>query len=337
MLLSIVCANVYPGPEPVEFLLRNLHAQTCQDFELVLVDAFYKENTSLVTELKQAFNMCVVHVPACEDKHVGRYLHWELYSNGLLLASNPCVLYHGVYRHLHSQVIETVVERASRGVSVVLHQIYGPAIGTPDIDQLFSLNPVTEQWHALQHSGFFSVQRDIMIHRLNGYNEALVNDHWVDCELSARARHLPLVVEIMQRGMIRFTREGGHYGLTQGTHKTSSGIGKPICTVEENPRCIVFLMNAFTTVRRIDGEVNRFVHNGFEWVRCPVCGTIGVEWPEAYINRLIGDSSLIRAPINVAGVGRNLAIIDSDLAGRDLVTKIEILSSSHDNQRYLQA
>jgi hypothetical protein len=61
-----------------------------------------------------------------------------------------------------------------------------------------------------------------------------------------------------------------------------------------------------------------------------------VEDERRYLDRL-KDPALMRAPINVAGVGRNLAALDWDLTGLGLQSKVELIAASHSNPRYLTA
>jgi hypothetical protein len=335
--LSIISANVYPGYEPVEAMMRNLAAQTSRDFELVLVDAFYAENADPVARLAQELNMPTTHTPAMEAKHVGRSLHWELYNNALLLATSPWVQYHGVYRYLHRDTVSTIICCAARNTSVILFQMReDPEIPVTDnVEKDYSMDVDMHGWKFLQHSGFFSARRDVVLNRLNGYNEAIVNDHWVDCEMGARVWHIPLDVAVMARAILRLERKG-HYGVEENGRMISR-IGKAPCTHEENPKCIRYLLNALREDRRIREPVQRLVNEGFEWVRCERCGTLGVEDSDRYLAHLLNNPGLIRAPINVAGVGRNLARLDADLQNcSTLAEKVALISASHDNPVYLQ-
>ncbi len=342
--LSVICANVYPDKYPIEFLLNNLAAQTFRDFELVIVDAFHDENADFVAETAKNLGIGnVIHTPDCAEKNIGRYLHWELYNNALLFATSPWVLYHGVYRYLHRQAVQTVAECAANGTSVVLNQIRATSIDLPaDVEQFYEMDIRLVAHGILVNTGFFSVNRDIMLRQLNGYNEALVSQHWVDNELSARARHVTMDVKMLTRAFLRLERSAGHYGLkVVATSLTgnlkSSRIGKSTCDTSVNPRCAIHLIEALQQGQiRIDGPVERFVHNGFEWVRCPECHTLAIEDGEAYIKHLLASPSLARAPVNVHGVGRDLAKIAADVDGLDLKSKIAIIAASHDNPKYLQ-
>lgn len=340
--LSIVCANVYPEHQPIEFLLRNLAAQTFKSVEIVLVDAFFEENAELVRKLSQDLGLeRVIHTPACEAKHVGRVLHWELYNNAALFANGDWLLFHGVHRYLHRNAVETVYHCAERSTCVVFFQLREDSeIERSDdfaeIERAYNMDVEQARWGFLQHSGFFSVPRDILINNLNGYNEAVVNVHWVDCDMGARVYHIPLTVSMAGRSVLRLERQG-HYGVDERRNsRTVSGIGKPICTPQENPRCVCLLRGALTAENRhIDDPVNRFNHEGYPWVRCDKCGTLEIEDSDAYIHFLLNRPGSTRAPINVHGVGRNLARVNAELVGKSLEEKIDIVSKSHDNPIFL--
>jgi hypothetical protein len=339
--LSVICANVYADHLPIELLFKNLGEQTNKDFELVLVDAFYEENLNLVKMLSKAHGIDrVVHTPACEARHVGRTLHWELYNNAALFASGEWLLFHGVHRYIHHTLIQTVHNCAASNFCVVLFQLREDP-DTPRAENLEAAYDMSIELHRhpfVQHSGFFSIRRDVLIEQVNGYNEVLVNDHWVDCDMGARLYHIPLDVYMIPRGLLRLERKG-HYGIDLENNafnmrKVWEG-GKETCAWEDNPRCIRFLLDALREVRRIDGPVDRFVHDGFEWVQCDRCGTISVEDGAGYMDYLMKRGGT-RAPINIRGIGRNLSLVAADLAGiTDLQERISLVSSSHDNPKYL--
>src|SRR3990167_448016 len=338
--LSVLSCNVYPGTAPVEFMLRNLAIQTFQDFELIFVDAFYDANAQFVSNTCKSLGLeRVVHTPACEARHVGRILHWELYNNVLLLANSPWVMYFGMHRYMHSGALQAVAECAARDIPVVLWQGRAERMDELplNIEETYEMDSHVEQWHALDHSGFFSARRDMLINRLNGWNEASVNHHWVDCDLSTRAKFLSLNVKVMPRALIRLGGAGAYgRGEVSGDGISQlSGIGKSVCSLDTNPNCVVYLINALRDSRRhIDVPVQRLTHNGFEWARCAECGTLGIEDSEAYSRHVI-TRALIKAPINVAGVGRNLITVDAAMRNADIAAKIELLRSSHTDPRFL--
>lgn len=338
MLVSVIACNVYPGSLPVEFLLGGMARQTFKDFELIIIDAFYNENRHRVAELSSAIGLQVVHTPAMEAKHVGRRLHWELYNNGAVLARNQWVLFYGVYRYLHRDGMGAIHGCAERGYSLIFDQkrVGAEADLSIDYEKIFNMNISHPQWGTtLDQSGFFLAERDVIVNKLNGYNEAVVNDHWVDCDLGARAKHLPLKVEVMRDCLIRLERNWDeHYGIVNG--KQSSGIGKPYCEESINPKCVVYLIGNLREHRRIEEPVERITHSGYVWVRCPQCGTLGIEDSNRWIAHLVSSPSLTRAPINVCGVGRNLTRLSNDIAGMDLDRKVATISASHDNPRYLE-
>ena len=333
-MLSVLSANVYSGFSHVEFLLRNLAAQTCQDFELILMDMLYDENKVQVAELSSQLGLInrIIHTPACEDAHVGHYVHWEMHNNTLLLATNEWVLFHGVKRYLHRQAVQTVLDKTAAGVCTVFVQkpsteesLSGRQFD--DIENQYAMSVKPYKFSYLSQSGLFSIKKDVLINDLNGHSEALVLHHWVDCDLSARAFHLPLNVEMVDSALLRLHRTGTY---TTIRHRHA------FCDKEVNPNCIAHYFLPYSVKPRIDTPVERFMYAGWEWVRCDVCGMIGVEDENAYVARLQSDKTYIRAPINIAGIGRNLVRLSDDLEGLTLPEKIDIISKSHDNKRYLE-
>ena len=334
-LLSVLCTNAYSGISHVEFMLRNLSEQTFRDFEIVLVDMFYTENKSAVASMRSVLGLReIIHTPACEAVHVGRWLHWELYSNALLLANGRWVFHYGVNRYLHRNALQTVVDNAQQGFSVVFAQRNVEesieTIVPVACENLYRMDTSVSAWQYLSQSGFFSVDADVMIHDFNGHNEALVIHHWVDNDLGARSQHLTgkIRCKIAQNGLLRLnkSRTGGYSGVR---------VGKPVCARDANPRCVAWLVDGLREDRRITGDVERVEHNGYSWVRCGVCGTIGVEDSPAYVARLSTNAVYTKAPVNIAGVGRNIETLAADLKSLTMQEKVETISCSHTNTRYL--
>ena len=327
----------------MESMLRNLAAQTFRDFELVIADAQYEMNAAAVKELSETLGLTrVIHTPAMEARHVGRWMHWELYSNAMLLASGQWVLYYGVHRYLHRKAMAEVASKAASGVCTVLYQNNTPypqegdtpPVSFDEIEEFYTLHLNSERWPYLSQTGFFSVPRDIMINRLNGYNEALLLHHWADTDLAERARHLSFLrVEVMSRALLRITHPKDSGKETIRPHEMFPS-GRQPCTLAQNPSCVVWQLEMLRDDRHIEIPVQRVIHDGFEWVRCDICGAIGVEDVDEYMAHL-SSSAFIRAPIGICGIGRNLFSVDADLQGLELADKIKVISGSHDNPKYL--
>lgn len=351
MKLSVLVGNVFDGFDHIAFLLHNMAAQTTRAFELVLVDEFYQSNYIRVRDLGALFGLKIVHTPPCEMYHAGARMHWELHNNELLFASGEWVLHHGVFRYLHMAAVETVISNAEQNICTVFAQNPGGTLGdiyACNVETRYDLSMESVDYPHLSQSGFFSIRRDDMIHLLNGHNEALTLPHWVDNDLSQRARRLPLKVTVVQKGLLRLeksTRYGQkelctnpplelHYPFY--AVRTASGMGMPTCDWDINPKCLNFcLYTPFVEERKIDKSIRRFIHNDYEWLQCPVCKTLCVEDPESYMGHLDSHTNK-RAPVNLGGIGRNLGRVDEDLRGRPLTEKIAIMKYSHVNPRYLQ-
>ncbi len=340
--ISIVCANIYPQFDSIAFMLRNLAAQSYRDFELVIVDAHYEMNATGVRDLCAQFELKnVIHAPAMEARHVGRWMHWELYSNALLLSSSPWAVYHGVHRYLHRRALEIIVDKAAHGIATVLLQNNVPdssLVSFNDIEEANCMSVYCEPWPYLSNTGFFSIQRDVMLHTLNGYNEALTLHHWADTDLSQRALHLrTMKVELMRAGLLRIAHPKDS-GKENRHPYHEFPLCKLPCSYTVNPNCIIHQIDHMVSgqVRRIQVPVKRIVHRGFEWVQCDQCGCLGIEDEGEYVNHFLTNPDNIKAPIGVGGIGRNLATLDSDLLKLEFSSKIDLIASSHTNERYLQ-
>lgn len=334
--LSIITVNAYPSATHVNLMLRNLAAQTFTDFDVVLMDRYYFANRDWVAETCKDLRLRVTHTPACEDRHVGRTTHWELYNNALVLAQSDWVVYYGVFRYLHRQAIEAAVQRASKGICTVFHQMHTDEIihtwPFEDIETVFKMDVRAQRTDGLHHSGFFAIKREWAVDWLNGYNDALLIHHWADVDSGARARHCSFTVDIMPQALIRIANRPSmpHYAMDQ-----HPDFGKPVCRESDNPHCIAHEINRLRSVRRIEYPVKRIEFKGFEWAVCDICGTLGAEDDAAYIRHLMADKSLVRAPVNLHGVGRNLSILAEDLKGQTLSERVSVVAASHTNLRYL--
>lgn len=345
MLLSVICANVYQGFDHIAFMLRNLAAQTYRDFELIIVDAYYDQNATGIQDLSTQFGLKTVHVPAMEARHVGRWLHWELYSNALLLASGQWALYYGVHRYMHRRALEFIADRAVHNILTVLYQnnVMNDE-PLPEsfqaIEEAYGMSIYCEPWPYLSQTGFFCIPKDVMIHTFNGYNEALVFHHWADTDLSQRARHYKQMrVEVMSMALLRVSHpkdSATRTGIALPPAQAAFPLSRQPCSFDKNPSCITWLLQALRNDRHITVPVQRIVHDGFEWVRCEVCGCVGVEDEWAYIEQHLASAAYMRAPIGLAGIGRNLAALDADVRKLELTNKIDLIAASHDNPRYLQ-
>lgn len=341
MILSVLVPNAYPGTRILEFSLRNLAAQSYRDFETVIVDMCYEQNCAAVIEICERLNLRnVVHVPACEAKHIARILHWELYNNAALLASCPWLLYYGSRRYMHRGAVAAVVEKAQQGISTSLPQLPSPEsvetlwnVPFEQIEAMHKMDLESKNTPSLIQTGFFSIPRDTFIHKLNGMNEALVIHHWVDNELSARLRYVDEKSCWIRGAILRL-----HRSLGEGY--TAVPTERALCSLEENPKCAYHLARAVDTSKprpyKITEHVNRVTANDYGWIWCDKCLTIGLEDDEDYMRHVLSSPKYIKAPINVHGVGRNISRLDRDLAGLPLHKKLTILAGSHTNPRYLQ-
>ena len=145
--------------------------------------------------------------------------------------------------------------------------------------------------------------------------------------MNARIIKVPLLACNMARGMLRLNSTLG-YGAVP--------VGKPICQRAIESDCIQHKMNLRSAENIKVENAERFVHDGFEWIRCPDCGTLAVDKEFDYME-YASRPGHVKAPVNVHGVGRNLSRIADDLNGLDITDKVNILISSHTNPRYLES
>ncbi len=274
----------------------------------------------------------LIHVPGCEARHVGRLVQWDIYNNAALLADTDWLLFYGLKRYIHRDSVDTVSTLAEQGYCTNMYQLRPDNSVTVDnignnfnrIEETYDLRPTVHMTPYLAQTGFFSIPRETYIHVLNGYSETLLIQHWVDNEMNTRMTKVPIKSCVMPRGMLRLNSTLGY---------AAAVVGKSICVGNEN--CIRHSMNLRPAENIRVETAPRIVHGGFEWIYCETCGTLAVDKEFDYMEFQLRSPSA-KAPINIRGVGRNLSRLATDLSNLALPDKLEMISSSHTNPRYLE-
>lgn len=332
MSISVLTTNVFPGQAHVEALIRCLAAQTYQDFEWVLVDAFHEANRDLVNELAARHGLRqVLHTPICTATHVGRQFSWDTYNTAMLLAANDLFLRVGVFRYIHQRVVELAVKHGADNTWLSLRQRDVPSLDSSwshaQIDEKHGLEADTfVTWdQMISHCGMFSFRRQLML-EMGGNNEALTIHHWEDVDLNCRWTHLGKVKLIsLENAMLRIYHS-----------KDNPYVGKKICA--SGPRCIAHAANSHELERTAHTDTEWTEYRGFPWARCRDCGAVAVGYCDKYFEYLKRERKAMQAPVGVFGtLGRNIRVLHEDLGKLSaLDAKLELLAASHTSPRYLQ-
>lgn len=332
MSISVITTNVYPERIQIATIIRNLGEQTYKDFEWIFVDAYYLENKEIVKELSQRAGLRrVVHAPFVGGSHVGRQFHWECYNDALLLSSEKHFLRLGVYRYFHHSVVQFAVDQAQNNTWVSLRQQdirdFDASLSHQEIVNRYGLETNTVQkWSQMvSHCGMFSFSRDKMV-EICGNNEALIIHHWEDVDLNCRWTHLGEVKLLsLDNAFLRVYHSKSH------PYKA-----KNYCQHSDNPNCLVWAKNSHELENYPQPNMEWIEHRGFRWAKCPVCGAVAVGYCDKYFEWLKTEPQALIAPIGVGGVGRDIRILDEDMAKLStLESKWELLASSHSDPRYL--
>jgi hypothetical protein len=338
MSISVITTNVFPGTRHIEFAIRCLGAQTYKDFEWVFVDAFHDRNESLVRELCDKHGLkWVIHAPLCPPTHVGRRYHWESYNTALMFSTRYYFVRLGVYRYFHQDLVRTALEHANDGVWLNISQRamqgFNDDLSFEEINQKYDVE--MDCWDKSprleSHCGMFSFSRAKMI-EMNGNNEALLIHHWEDGDFNSRlvqAENVPAINVHKSFLRIEHCKEPAS---TDGPF-----LGKRVCEHHVNPNCIFYAKNNHDIENNPVENTHWFDYKGFLWAKCDVCGTVAVSNADKYFHYLKTDPRGMRAPINVQGIGRNIGILDDDLKKlTSFQSKVELLTSSHTDPRYLE-
>lgn len=344
MSVSVITTNVFPGQPHIKRIIKNLSEQTNKDFEWVFVDAFYDSNRGIVAQMTASLGIkYVIHVPFCGATHVGRKFHWEGYNNAILLATRPAFLRLGVWRYFHHEVVEFVAQMASRGIWVNLTQRPGEITDDLSHQQIvekyaMEIRSQSERDHMSSHCGMFSFNRQKMID-MNGNNECLLIHHWEDADLNSRWVQLGRTKMIsLEKAFLRIEhrKDSFPYNLADlgGPY-----LGKTVCGPEKQHTCPYYVKNNHKLV--ITGpqqgyKIKWVEHRGYLWAHCPDCGTVAVSHDDQYFELMKTNKEFFYAPINVAGVGRDIRKLQDDMKKlTSMESKLNLLCSSHTDSRYL--
>lgn len=344
MSISVITTNVFPGHPHVKRIIKNLGEQTTKDFEWVFVDASHDDNRALVAEMTAAHGIKnVIHVPFCGATHAGRKFHWECYNNAILLATRPNFLRLGVWRYFHHEVVEFAAAMAAKGIWVNLTQRPGDPTDDmthQEIVEKYGIEMKSQSERTLMgsHCGMFSYNRQKMID-MNGNNEALTIHHWEDADLNSRWEQLGKVKMIsLEKAFLRIE----HRKDTYPYNDPGAGgpyIGKTVCSPDKKHTCPYYVNNnhKLSITGPAQGYDLKWVnHRGYFWAHCPDCGMVAVSHDDQYFNLLKTNKDFFDAPINVAGVGRDIRKLQDDLSKlTSMESKLNLLCSSHTDPRYL--
>ncbi len=334
-MISVLTTNVFSGSDHLKIIIQNLGVQTFKQFEWVLIDAYYNENKELVKELTEKAGLrTVVHVPICDQPHIGHMYNWNCYNNALLLSSNRLFLRLGVHRYFHNKVVETAVELAGQNKFLNLRQrnvdslsVDSDNINYHKLEDDYKLETLSRIFWKTMNSqcGMFSFDKSAMI-EMNGNNEALLIHHWEDIDLNCRwTQHSPVDMVSLENAFLRVYHD-----------KSSPYMEKKVCTHTDNPDCIVYAKNSHELENYPTNDIEWIYYRDFKWARCKKCKTVAVSYCDKYFDYLKTNKKGYLAPINVGGVGRDIRIVNEDIKKlSSLQDKVELLTASHTNPRYL--
>ena len=331
-MLSVITTNIFPiTPEDLKFTINNLKNQTFKDIEWVFCDHYYEENKNLVKEL---CNFPVIHFSLCEIKHVGASWHWELYNNALLLTTRKHFIRFGMYRYMHRRTLEFTVESITKDgiyTDQTQQKAHNNVLSMDNVERGHGLSIASDQIsnYPITHCGMFSMSRQEMVD-IGGNNETLVRHHFEDCDLNARfrSRNFPVNKFKMRNLKNSFLR------LDHKKDECNKPYGMKTCNQEA---CINNFHGFYDQTIKPHPKTLIFDYRDFKWYSCPNCYCMAPYNVDEYYKYQENYKSPL-APIGVLGkLGRNLQVLNEDIQKlTSLDNKVDLLKSSHTDQRYLQ-
>jgi hypothetical protein len=344
-MLTVVICTVYPGMP--ESQLVWLSRQTCQDFELLLLDGYHGRRRHLA-ELAARLGLGgrFRHLPLLEQTNVAKRIDYTPRNNGCLLASYERVLFLDDHEYYAPNMIELALGDGwpyhyfyvndlntsafgAGGHTVDLSDTYKPVTTVADD---VSDAPIVDApddevdpelvWNHSSHD------RERLIYEFNGFNEAATAAYaWDDIDLGLRVR---------KRG-IRFRRHFRTlYHFDHGNGVRSLRTPYPCC-IFSHPKAAEINATRYDLLFGDEHPTIRYYHEDeYCWFLCEACGFSGPVDGDRYLEQLRHDQRLA-APVGWAEgrVGRNLSRLFEDLGSRSWSEKLELVESSYRNRRYL--
>ena len=336
-MISVLTTNVFPGTKQLELMIKCLAQQTVQDFEWILLDGHCQRNQEVVKNLCEKFDLKdVKHLPLCKAIHIGRRFHWEVYNNALMLAKNNLFLRMGVYRWFHKKTLEWVIQNYQKGIFTDFSHVTKPIEEFEDQhpDKIYEMfKPRFNNLRQIMccSSGMFSFTRENML-KINGNDEAATTMiHHEDADMNSRWIHLPgIQSQTISHAMFRIEHDKSPNSIIPELEEPNS-----YCCEKEF--CLVNYPNTFDLEFNPPTNDYRFSYRNFDWKFCPHCNAVAPINSDEYLIYLRNNPETMIAPIGVNGiVGRDIRILFDDIQKLNSdQEKLELLKSSHQNQRYL--
>lgn len=344
-MISIVISTIYPGiPKAQLFWLSK---QTCQDFELILLDGYFQSRQELSEYADSlGFGSRFKHLPLLEQTNVAKQIDYTARNNGCLLASYDQILMLDDYEYYHPNLVEMVV--SSRYLyhyfyvndlspeafypsdwSVDLEKTYKRVVTTADdISDAPIVKAPDDRVDATFVWNHNSFSRERFIYEFNGVDEAATAAYaWDDNEIGIRRA----------KRNIEFERHFSVlYHFDHAKNVRSLRTPRPCCLGSDFP------ISSINSVRyrdmfQSDAKIVFYDEHGYEWFRCTACGFSGPVDGEAFLEQRRKDS-IIKAAVGWSDgrLGRNLIRLFEDLKNLAWTDKLNLIETSYQCKRYYE-
>lgn len=335
-MISVITTNIFPGNKHIEMAIKCLSSQTYKDFEWVFLDGHYNQNKDFVDNMCQEYKIeRYIHSPFCQANHVGRWFHWEIYNNALMLCNNDLFLRFGVYRWMHNKTIETIVNYANKGIYVDLPH------NTVNFDDFYnySVDEINNNLSIIDgeirpymecSAGMFSYTRNRML-EINGNDEAsTLIAHHEDADLNARWSNVKGIYSAkIQNALLRFSHEKSPSNILSTLEE-----GNSLCCGKKG--CLSIYPNSYHLNYNPPVENEKFEYDGFQWIKSPCCGVVSPIDADEYLTYLKQSGKTFGSVGVDNRVGRNILSLYNDIIKiNNFEDKLNLLINSHTDQKYL--
>jgi hypothetical protein len=366
LTVAMTPSFIFDGDWLLRAQLKCLSEQTFKDFDVWLIDAHYSKRHGYMQELREKYNLDIVHVPYSPNLSVAKKLDCSIFNAPYVYSESPKIVRYSCWRFVRPNFTGTCVN-SNMSVDFYFHNVEPPTrdsmhIVTNHDARIWDMKSDVVNWDLIPKKsgqpgaswgsdsdrvakptvfplncyGNYMVPREEWF-RINGCDEAIFSsEHWEDQDFCNRINRAGVPCWRMPHVMYRLHHlYGGHSGRSNRQPDWGEFMEPcPKCqAVEHNPK-----PDRRDLKRRMAaGEVMTFGH-GRTWVcrNCYYCGPVFHADEGEYLQSLAKHGYTRSNILPMVKLGRNLQALADDMDGKSLGAKVEIFNDSWSNPKYYQ-
>jgi hypothetical protein len=325
------------GHRLLRLQLQCLARQTCQDFEVWLIDPHFQKRQAVIPELAAHYGLRLVHVPYAPNRRIAKVLDCAIFNAVFCYAEAPRVVRYSCYRIARPTWVETMLSApANANVDFYYHNL-PPETSAHVWDQQSD----TPNWQAVpafpeRDTGPVPVpancygnicwRRDQWL-AVNGTDEVFTNvAHYEDMQFDIRAQSAGQTVVRRANQLYRLAHSYGRFA-----HRANEP--PDVSFREPCSRCRA-LLQAQRWVE--DGSAEGYTRLSDRQIKvCNACLLAGPLGPPQEYCAFIRNHGITQATVVPEfRIGRNLRILVEAMDGRSLADKVTRFEQSWHDECY---